>query len=148
MRRVYYSYGEFIKDLKSLVNIIDIEFDTIIGIARGGLTISHFLGEHFNIRKVYSINSIGYSETKKLNSIEVFNIPDLNRSKRVLIVDDIVDSGDTLIKILKILNTKYSHLQIYTSSIFYKKKSAKLKPDFYIKETKDWIDFFWSVDLN
>jgi len=147
VRRVYYSYGEFIKDLKSLVNIIDIEFDTILGVARGGLTISHFLGEKYNIRRVYSINSIGYSGTKKLDRIEIFNIPNLSDTKNLLIVDDIIDSGDTLFSILKEIKAKYPDINIYTASLFYK-KSAKLKPNFYIRETKDWIDFFWSGDLN
>jgi len=146
VKRVFYSYSEFIEDLKRLISKIDIEFDTIIGVARGGLTIAHFLGEYYNIRDVFSINSIGYSETKKLNNIKIFNIPNLIKAKRVLVVDDIVDSGDTLLGVLKELKENYPTLRIYTASIFYKRE-AKLKPDFFAKETKDWIDFFWTKEL-
>jgi len=145
--RVYYTYGEFIEDLKLLVLKIDVKFDTIIGVARGGLTISHFLGEYYNIRRVFSINSIGYIKDKKLDTVNIFNIPDLNRSRSVLVVDDIIDSGDTISKILKELKDRYPDLKVYTLSIFYK-KSAKIRPDFYIKEAKAWIDFFWNIDLN
>jgi xanthine phosphoribosyltransferase len=146
MNKTYYSYSKFQKDLKNLTKIIDKEFDTIIPIARGGLSISHLLGEYYNIRKVYAINSISYNETKKLDSVEVFNIPNLKSTKSALIVDDIVDSGDTLIAILDVLKRRYPNIIFYTASIFYK-KSAKIAPTWYVKEAHDWIDFFWTEDL-
>ena len=37
---------------------------------------------------------------KSKDSIEIFNIPDL-KFKKVLIIDDIVDSGKTMIEVLK-----------------------------------------------
>ncbi len=81
-----------------------------------------------------------------MDSVKIFNFPDLKGSRVILVVDDIVDSGDTLIQILEKLKGRYPNLDIYTASIFYK-ESAKIKPDFFVKEAKEWIDFFWSVDL-
>jgi xanthine phosphoribosyltransferase len=126
--------------------MIDGEFDTILPIARGGLTMGHLLGEYYNIRKVYALNSIGYNGTQKLESMELFNIPNLTGSKRVLIVDDIVDSGDTLQAILKTLKAQYPQIDFYSASIFYK-ATAKIAPTWYLRETQAWIDFFWSEDL-
>jgi len=146
MNKIYYSYNEFQKDLKILIKKIDKPFDTIIPIARGGLTISHLLGEYYNIREVYAMNTIGYNDTYKLDSVEIFNIPDLKKSQIALIVDDIVDSGDTLIAILKVLKERYPRVIFYSASIFYK-KTAKITPTWYVKETHDWIDFFWTTDL-
>ena len=146
MNKRYYPYREFREDLKLLTEKIDREFDTIIGIARGGLSIALMLGEYYDIRSVYSINTIGYKDTQKLDSVEVFNIPNLANSKRVLIVDDIVDSGDTLIEVIKILNQKYPQIEIITASIFYK-TTAKIAPNYYAQKTDEWIEFFWSVDL-
>jgi xanthine phosphoribosyltransferase len=146
MNRIYYSYNKFQKDLKILIKKIDKPFDTIIPIARGGLTISHLLGEYYNIREVYAMNTIGYNDTYKLDSVEIFNIPDLKKSQIALIVDDIVDSGDTLIAILKVLKERYPRVIFYSASIFYK-KTAKIAPTWYVKETHDWIDFFWTTDL-
>jgi xanthine phosphoribosyltransferase len=76
----------------------------------------------------------------------VFNIPELKKSKIVLIVDDIVDSGDTLVEVLLALNSRYPHITFYTASLFYK-KTAKIAPTWYAKETQEWIEFFWSLDL-
>lgn len=146
MIKHYYSYEEFRKDLKVLTKKIDKPFDTIMGISRGGLSMAQMFGEYYDIRKVYAINSIGYEDTCKLDEVRIFNIPDLSESKAVLIVDDIVDSGDTMVKILDILKAKYPNVMLYTASIFYK-KSAKIAPDWFVKEPLCWIEFFWTVDL-
>jgi len=146
MRKIYYPYQEFKEDLKTLTEKIDQPFDAILGIARGGLSMAQMLGEYYNLREVYAINTIGYDDTEKKDSVEVFNIPNLQSAKLVLIVDDIVDSGDTLIEILNVLNEEYPHVTFLTASLFYK-KTAKIAPTWYVKEPKEWIDFFWSVDL-
>jgi xanthine phosphoribosyltransferase len=146
MTRIYYPYTEFRDDLRLLTQKIDQSFDTILGIARGGLSMAQLLGEHYDMRQVYAINTIGYDDMKKNDSIEVFNVPDLKLASKVLIVDDIVDSGDTLAEVLDVLNTKYPNVTFITASLFYK-KTAKITPTWYVKEPKGWIDFFWSVDL-
>lgn len=144
--KIYYPYEEFKQDLKTLTEKIDQPFDAILGIARGGLCMAQMLGELYALREVYSINTIGYEDTEKNDSVEVFNIPNLKSAKIVLIVDDIVDSGDTLLEVLTVLNTKYQNVTFITASIFYK-QTAKIRPTWYVKEPSGWIDFFWSVDL-
>ena len=146
IEKKYYSYNEFIEDLKLLTKKIDYKFDTIIAIARGGLSIAQLLGEYYNIRNVYSINTIGYNGDKKLDNIEIFNIPNLDNSQNILIVDDIVDSGDTLLLTLNRLREIYPNKEFKSASIFYK-PSAIIQPDYSIKEAKEWIEFFWSEDL-
>lgn len=146
MQKIYYPYEEFKDDLQTLIQKIDQPFDAILGIARGGLSMAQMLGEFYDVREVYAINTIGYNDTQKKATVEVFNIPDLESVESVLIVDDIVDSGDTLVKVLAILNSRYSKTTFHTASLFYK-KTARITPTWYVKEPKGWIDFFWSVDL-
>lgn len=146
MDKIYYSYNEFRDDLKSLTQKIDQPFDAILGIARGGLSMAQLLGEYYDLRAVYAINTIGYDGTKKNDSVKVFNVPDLKSVETVLIVDDIVDSGDTLIEVLDVLNDMYPNVTFYAASLFYK-KTAKIAPTWHVKEAKGWIDFFWTVDL-
>ena len=147
MIKFYYPYQELVYDLKSLIKMIDQEFDVILPIARGGLTIGQMLGEYYNIREVYAINTIGYDDTEKLDEVTVFNIPNLQMTKRVLIVDDIVDSGDTLTTVLKVLEAKYPTIEFFTASIFYK-PTASIEPTWWVKEPNGWIEFFWSDDLS
>ncbi len=146
MHKIYYPYEEFKEDLKLLTEKIDQDFDAILGIARGGLSMAQFLGEYYDLREVYSINTIGYEDTHKNELVEIFNIPVLKSATKVLIADDIVDSGDTLVEVLAVLQSKYPSVTFVTASIFYK-KTAKIRPTWYVKEPKGWIDFFWSVDL-
>ena len=145
MRR-YYSYKEYLIDCQKLIGQIDWEFDAIISIARGGLTLSHMFGEYYNIRKVYAVNTIGYEDAHKLERVEIFNMPELKDATRVLIVDDIVDSGDTMRIVFDELAKKYPKCEFRSAVLFYK-TSASIKPDWYAQLAEEWIDFFWSDDL-
>ena len=146
MQKLYYPYEDFLADTKQLTQKIDWKFDAIIAIARGGLSLAQLLGEYYDLRAVYTINTIGYEDTTKLEAVKVFNIPELKDVKEVLIVDDIVDSGDTLIEVLKVLEKTYPDVTFKVASLFYK-KSAKMAPNWYVKEAKGWIDFFWVADM-
>ena len=147
MEKRYYPYEDFLADARSLTQKIDWKFDAIVAIARGGLSLAQLLGEYYNIREVYSINTIGYEDTAKLEGVHVFNVPELRTAKNVLVVDDIVDSGDTLIEVLQVLRQAYPNVRFRTASLFYK-KTARIAPDWYVQETDRWIGFFWTEDLH
>jgi len=139
----YYDYEKFIKDIKKLIPEVKKEkFDAIVGVARGGVSIAHFLASALDNRNLFTINSICYDNKKKLNDIKVFNIPKLLEYQKVLIVDDIVDSGDTMSEILKTLKNNFPEVRFKTLSIF-QKQNAKIKADFYAQTTDEWIEFFW-----
>jgi len=142
----YYSYTEYLSDCKNLTRQIDDKFDAIIAIARGGMVLAHMLGEHYGIREVYTINTIGYNDTEKLDHVEVFNIPDLKQAKNILVVDDIVDSGETMKLVLQLLSEHYPDYNFRSAALFYK-TSAVIKPDWHVRYAEEWIDFFWSVDM-
>jgi xanthine phosphoribosyltransferase len=136
-----YTFNEFKTDLQ---NLTIKKPDAILAIARGGLTLAHNLAEKLNIREVFSINAVSYDKDRKLGYIKVFNIPDLKNYQNIMVVDDISDSGDTFIEVLKVLRKHYPDKNFETMSIFYK-PSSKFKPDVYLHETDEWINFFWEV---
>lgn len=145
MQKDNYDCKTFVEDGIALAEKIDWNFDAIVLIARGGLSLGHLMGEYFDLRQVYAINTIGYEDTEKLEQVQVFNIPDLQKAKRVLVVDDIVDSGDTMQEVLHILQKSYPDTTFKSAALFYK-KSAKIAPDWYVKEATTWVDFFWAAD--
>ncbi|WP_419769466.1 MAG: phosphoribosyltransferase [Candidatus Marinarcus sp.] len=147
MEKYYYSYREFLEDTKTLINRCkEYDCDVLLAISRGGLTLGHFMGEALDIRNVVTLNSIHYEGTKKLDTFNIFNIPDLSDASKVLILDDIVDSGETMREIFRILKEKFPHVEFKLATLFYK-TTAVLQPDFSVKEAPAWIDFFWEVDL-
>ena len=144
----FYSYEEFKVDVNHLAKEIKpYNPDVILAVARGGMTLGHFLAEALEMRALYSINSIHYEETHKLDTINIFNIPDLSKAKRVVIVDDIIDSGETMIEIKRVLGEKFPETDFKVASVFYKEK-ALLRPDFAARDTTDWIEFFWDFQID
>ncbi|OCL82753.1 phosphoribosyltransferase [Arcobacter porcinus] len=147
MNKLYYSYEMCKEDTKKLTNLIKtFESDALLGVARGGLTLTHLIAQALNQRDVFTINSISYERKSQKNSVDIFNIPDLSEYKRVLILDDIVDSGKTMKAILELLKEKYPNTEFKLATLFYK-PTALIKPDFYIHKTDVWIEFFWEVDI-
>lgn len=147
MHSLYYSYEIFKEDTQKLLNMCKtFEADTFLSIARGGLTLSHFLAQAMEQRNLLVLNSISYDKDIQQEEQEIFNIPDLSNSKKVLIIDDMVDSGRTMKKILELLKETYPKIEFKLATLFYKDE-ALVKPDFYVKKADCWIDFFWEVDI-
>ncbi|MCI6988774.1 MAG: phosphoribosyltransferase [Campylobacter sp.] len=141
---IYYSFEEFRNDAKELAARLKNEFDpeAIVAIARGGMTLGHAVAMILDNRNLFTLNSIHYDGDKKLDEVKIFNIPDLSKFKSVILVDDMIDSGESMSEILRVLKRDYPSVNFKVATIFYKKR-ALLKPDFCIKEAKEWIEFFW-----
>ena len=147
MENLYYSYDLFKEDTQKLVNSCrDYEPDVLLAVARGGLTLAHLMAQAMDMRNLYTLNSVHYEGELKLDTFNVFNIPDVSHAKRVLIIDDIVDSGETMEEILKILKEKFPDVEFKLATLFYK-KTAVLQPDYTVREATQWIDFFWEIDV-
>jgi len=143
----YYGYDEFLKDMKNLLKQVKpYRPEAIIAVARGGLAIGQMLAEGLDLRTLYSINSIHYDGETKLDYIKINNIPDLGCAKRVLVVDDIVDSGDTMREIVAALKKEYPDVEFKVMTLF-QKPTAAFKADFWRQESSEWIDFFWISDI-
>ena len=147
MEKLYYSYDLFKNDTQILVDKCrDFEPEILLAVARGGLTLSHLMAQALNMRNLFTLNSIHYEGELKLDTFNIFNIPDVSHAKRVLIVDDIVDSGETMREILKVLNNKFPNVEFKLATLFYK-NTAVIKPDYSVREANEWIDFFWEIDV-
>lgn len=147
MEKLYYSYDLFKEDTQKLTDKCrSYEPDVLLAVARGGLTLAHLMAQALDMRNLYSLNSVHYEGELKLDTFNVFNIPDVSHAKKVLIIDDIVDSGETMEEILKILKEKFPNVEFKLATLFYK-KTAVLQPDYTVREATQWIDFFWEVDI-
>jgi xanthine phosphoribosyltransferase len=73
-------------------------------------------------------------------------VPNLSRVKKVVLIDDIIDSGESMVSIIAKLKNIYPHCEFKIATLFYK-PTAIIKPDFTVRKATKWIDFFWEVDL-
>ncbi len=144
----YYSYENFKNDTNLLIKQVEeFEFEAIVAIARGGLTLAHAMAEGLNIRNVQSLRTELYDDTQKREAITIKNGCEFKDVKKVLVVDDISDSGDTLKAVMDELTKKYENIEFKTATLYYKKRSI-YEPDFWINEADGWINYFWESDFS
>ena len=118
------------------------EPDYLIGITLGGLVPLMLLAKQLKNRNVLTIAAQSYDGDKK-RELEIRYLPDVDlKGKRVLLIDEVADSGDTLTAISKILHEKYSVGELKSAVVVYKNHST-FKPDFSLLSTDEWVVFPW-----
>lgn len=113
--------------------------DEIIAIARGGLTLGHILSDFLAIPiSTFAIQS--YEDIHNQGEVKITNgIQTSIEGKHILVVDDVADSGKTLVRAREYL-TDFKPKKITTATLFYKPQSI-YKPEFFVEETSKWILF-------
>ncbi|GAA1841250.1 phosphoribosyltransferase [Agromyces salentinus] len=120
--------------------------DVVIAIARGGLLFAGAVAYALGTKACGSINVEFYSGVDERLPEPVLHPPMLDApaldGKRVLLVDDVSDSGRTLAKVVGILGEAGADVR---SATLYTKSHTVLVPDFDYRRTDDWIVFPWSA---
>lgn len=115
------------------------DIDVIVGIARGGLTISHLLSDFLQL-PVASFTISSYKDLQRGELSEIsYPIGDGLLNKNILLLDDVSDTGKTFVRgieHLKELGAKH----ITTASV-YIKPWTEFMPDYYAQSVNDWIVF-------
>lgn len=104
MKKVFYSQQQFEKDLLDLTRQMAIDEwkpDLIIGPARGGLIPAVYLSHYYNV-KMEPVNLSLRDFKTDLAKVKI-EIDNILKYKRILVIDDIVDSGETLAMLCEIL---------------------------------------------
>lgn len=122
--------------------------DVIVGVARGGLVPARILSdllENSNIVTV-TVESRETDQENKKEPVLIHALPTPVAGKRVLIVDDVADTGQSLTMAREhVLLHKAQETKIAT---LYYKPWSMVKPDYYEKETERWIIFPWDAKEN
>lgn len=117
------------------------EFDRLIALAKGGLTWSRTLLDYLKIPKVATFQVKFYQDIgkRKREPIIVQSLPVTIEGEKILVFDDVADSGETL-KIAKEY-LKMCGAESVSSATLFIKTWTKVKPDFYAQKTNAWIIF-------
>ncbi len=138
-----YSFETFKHDIDTFsTKLSNTNIEVVVAIARGGVTLGHFLASKLDIRELYIVNAISYDDKERLYTLEVKNIPNLQNFKNVLLVDDISDSGETLKAVTREIIEQNPSINLTTLTLYYK-KSSSFAPDIWLHEANEWIEFFW-----
>ncbi|MFN4133944.1 MAG: phosphoribosyltransferase [Candidatus Hadarchaeales archaeon] len=142
MKKLFLNWEEVKKMVVSLAKKIKNDFDpdVIVGVVRGGLIpgvwISHLLGDK-QFRTIHVKYYLGSKRAEKPVLIE-----DIGKIEgKVLVIDDVVDTGSSLSFVVSRLKKKGAK-EVRTAALAYKPHSFT-KPDYFIFETDRWIVFPW-----
>ncbi|MBI5619760.1 phosphoribosyltransferase [Candidatus Gottesmanbacteria bacterium] len=132
-------YHAYAQQLAEEILTKDGPVDEIVAISRGGLTSGHLLSDLLRIPiSTFSIQS--YTDIQKQGEVTITaGLQTSIEGKLVLLVDDVSDTGKTLVRALEYLKD-FKPKKITTATMFYKPHSV-FKPDFYAQETSRWILF-------
>jgi len=121
------------------------EPDIILAIARGGLLSAGALGYALSVKNTYTMNVEFYTGVNERLAVPMILPPvpslvDLKDSK-VLIVDDVADTGHTLKHVLEFCKGQLADTRL---AVLYEKSQSIVKCDYVWKYTDEWINFPWS----
>ncbi len=120
--------------------------DLILSIARGGLFVAGALGYALDVKNLHVMNVEFYTGVDQRLDLPVMlppvpNAVDLT-SKKVLIADDVADTGATL-KLVR--DYCFDHVAEVRSAVIYEKPHSTVKCEYVWRRTDRWINFPWSV---
>ena len=120
--------------------------ELIVGVARGGLIPAGAIGYAIGVKAMGAINVEFYTDIGETLPEPLVLSPQLDMDslagKRVLVVDDVADSGKTLDLVVNLLKETAAEVR---SAVIYTKPTTIFEPDFSWKKTDQWINFAWSA---
>ena len=122
------------------------EPDIVLGIARGGLLVAGAVAYALDVKNTFTMNVefyTGIEERLEMPMIlpPVPDLVDLGES-RVLIADDVADTGKTLALVKEFLDGKVG---VVRAAVLYEKPRSEVRCEYVWRRTDQWIDFPWSV---
>ena len=132
-------YGNLAEALAEKVRSKGRKYDLVIGVARGGMPVAMVVSDHLGVKidfvNVKSYNDIGKRTPPRILSTLTEGV----QGKDVLLIDDLVDQGDTMTFMKRYLNDQKP--KSLETAVMFKKPWSKTEPDYYLESVSEWIVF-------
>jgi uncharacterized protein len=138
-------YNTLVERLALQVHESGWRFNQIICIARGGLRVGDVLSRIYElplaILSTHSYTPDGGTTRGELIIAEHMTMTAPRLGDRVLLVDDMVDSGHTLATVRKELPLRFPHMVDIRTAVVWYKGCSVFKPDYYVEYLAEspWI---------
>lgn len=147
MESMFYSWDDFKSDIKAIVAQISQSGwmpDFVVGVKRGGLVPATLISHYMGIPLLVSSCQIRDGK----NVVELIEVDESLKDKRLLIVDDICDEGLTLTKVCQTLKD-HNINNFKTCSVFFNIRQS-FSVDYKAKKIdrdrdKYWVVFPWEL---
>lgn len=139
--------GSAARSLAEAVHADGYRPDIILAIARGGLLPGGALGYALGVKNTFTINVEFYTDVDQRLEVPLI-LPPVPKlvdvtAERVLIVDDVADTGGTLKVVEEFCEGQVGQVR---TAVLYEKPSSIVKCDYVWRRTDKWITFPWSAD--
>ena len=120
-------------------------FDSLLCLARGGLragdVISRIFKRPLAVLTVSSYREAAGTQRGALQIAAAISSIDQEPRGRVLLVDDLADSGTTLAGVVQHLNQRFAHISELRTAVIWLKGCSKFRPDYFASYLPDspWI---------
>ena len=138
-------FGDATRELSRTIVADGFMPDVVVAIARGVLLPAGAIAYGLGIKNCGAINVEFYTGIGTVLPDPELLPPEMDMAyldgRRVLLVDDVADSGRTLDLAVRLLTDRGA---IVRSVVIYTKPTTIIRPDWSWKDTDLWIDFPWS----
>ncbi len=147
-KHLYVSYGEYhnlVEKLAIKIHQSGWAFDTILCLARGGMRPGDILSRIFDkplaIMSTSSYRANAGTEQGHLDIAKYITTPQGEIAGRVLLVDDLADSGHTLQAVVTMLRERYAPITELRTAVIWTKGVSAFQPDYSVEylPTNPWI---------
>lgn len=142
-KKIPYTWAQYDKDIEIIVNTIrtnEIQLAGIICIYRGSLPIGTSLSNILNV----PLSIIKFQSRDGNDKDPYFILDERNEDGVYLIVDDIIDSGLTINRILDLLDIENHQREYMVASIFGNfEKTKQVKKVICLRDKPGWVVFPW-----
>jgi len=147
-KHLYVSYDEYhnlIEKLAIKVHQSGWKFDTILCLARGGMRPGDVLSRIFDVPlAIMSTSSYRAEEGKLQGHLDIahyITTPQGQIAGKVLLVDDLADTGVTLHAVIERLRSNYRPITDLRTAVIWTKGASSFRPDFSVEDlpTNPWI---------
>jgi hypothetical protein len=146
-RMTWADLGSGSRDLAEQIVADGFEPGLILGIARGGLLTAGALSYALGVKNVFTMNVEFYTGVDERLPVPMLlpPVPDLVdlHDARVLVADDVADTGQTLALVKEFLAGKVGEVR---SAVLYEKPRSIVSCEYVWRRTSRWIDFPWSAE--
>jgi uncharacterized protein len=138
--------GEGARSLAEQVHADGYRPDIVLAIARGGLLVGGAVGYALGVKNTFSMNVEFYTGVDERLEMPMLlpPVPDLVdfAEQRVLIADDVADTGATLALVKDFCEGKVGEVRC---AVLYEKSRSTISCEYVWRRTDCWIDFPWSI---
>lgn len=138
-------FHQLIEKLALMVHRSGWKFDTILCLARGGMRPGDILSRIFDVPlAIMSTSSYRDGHGTKQGHLDIahyITTPKGQIAGRVLLVDDLADSGKTLQAVIDMLRARYPSITDLRSAVLWTKGISAFTPDYSVEHlpTSPWI---------